>query len=96
MLTAEEKKKRISHFTLLIGQTQRTCNNIYGKQVLPRTTSTTLHVGFMLPMCLGCAGFTFTSPPNSNAEKKNENNSQAVIIMEKLHLKSTHKRLHLL
>lgn len=36
--------------------------------LLPFTTSTTSQLGSMLPMCLGCAGFTLPSKINA-AEK---------------------------
>ena len=36
----------------------------------PMTTSFTRQFGSMLPICLGCAGFTFTLPANSRAAGK--------------------------
>lgn len=40
------------------------------EKVSPLMTSLTRQCGSILPICLGCAGFTFTFPPKRRAERE--------------------------
>lgn len=53
---------------------------IYFPHHVPFITSATLHLGSMLPMCLGCAGLTSTFPPNNKAANNKSKVTQMISV----------------